>query len=458
MFSIIKHAYFSIIKLIFALFLFVSCAEKQPAETSLLPQDNSATILIISGDDQSGNSGDLLAAPIIIQVINSLDSPINNAEISCEIVEGLGEITPSNNFITDSEGKVSLNWRIGQNYNSIKVSLSHPYYEAMPIHLYASSSNPEGVSTIRSINSLEQMGENFYKMSFYGDYSEYLDVTNSRFRITNSTANSTSPKTDYSCSLFSAFGNSEAALYGRSFDNQTGWHCLTLLMEYYPPGKYKSLSLMRLQDIDFEIGTDLKNSSMDTKKRLFEALYHTPDGINEHGVVAGLANVQLRSFSPDPTKKSIWITILVREILDNARNVEEAIAISQQYNICCPNRNTLTVHVMVADPSGNSAILEMYDGEMRVIRNSDPWQVITNSPSYNISILQQKIACNRFMQIYNSLESVNGNITQVDAMNILSGIGWTSTEWSAVYDMTNKTIELAIDYNFNNLYHIGFTE
>jgi len=168
-------------------------------------------------------------------------------------------------------------------------------------------------------------------MSFYGDHTDFVNDANTLFLGRLGDVSSIK----YSCSLFSVFGNPNMYLFGRSFDNPSGWQCLTLLGEYHPPNGYKSLAFSRMQDYGYQFGTEIEKLTKTKKMRIFESAGHVPDGINECGVVAGLANVRECDFRPDTNKDYIWITVLVRKILDNASNIQEAIEIANQYNICC---------------------------------------------------------------------------------------------------------------------------
>lgn len=306
-----------------------------------------------------------------------------------------------------------------------------------------------GLDTLCTINSLVKLDENLYTITFYGDYSDIVEDVNEQFTSSDIlTKDGSSREVDYFCSLFSAFGNPQQTLFGRSFDNPAGWRCLTLLGRYNPPNGYRSLALVRMRDFGYEAGTNFDNLTLEEKIPLIEAAFHPPDGINEHGVVAGLANAPVQSYTPDPEKESIWITLLVRKILDNAGNVDEAVSIAQQYNICCPNSKSLGVHVLVADPSGKSVVLEMYDGQLQVIPNSEPWHVLTNSRAYNLSIDIQRANCWRYEYIYGQLQLKDGEFTQNDSEFILSQVGNPYTQWSAVYDMSNKGMTLFLDYDF----------
>ena len=97
------------------------------------------------------------------------------------------------------------------------------------------------------------------------------------------------------------------------------------------------------------------------------------------------------------------------------------------------------------------AILFLYT---QAIPNTEKWQVITNSPSYNISIETQQSACTRFNYIYNVLEQYNGSLSSQEGLNVLSNIGWNNaTEWSTIYSITDKSVSVAIDYDFNKIYN-----
>ena len=312
--------------------------------------------------------------------------------------------------------------------------------------------------TLKTINSLEKLDDNLYTITFYGDYGQILDDVNQEFTGNSYSAMIRDSIANFYCSLFSVFGNPNVKFFGRSFDNPPQWRCLTLVGRYNPPDGYSSIALMRMRDIGYGVGTDFENLSYNEKLPLIEAAFHVPDGINEHGVVAALANVTSWNYTPDSGKKTIWITLLVREILDHAKNVDEAIAIAQNYNVCCPAPGRLNVHTMVADPSGKSVILEMYNGELMVVENTEQWHVVTNSPSYNVPIEQQKAACGRFRTIYNSLETADGNIGESNGLNLLQNVGYPYTQWSAVYNMTEKKVTLSLDYDFNNLFYFSFNE
>jgi hypothetical protein len=188
---------------------------------------------------------------------------------------------------------------------------------------------------------------------------------------------------------------------------------------------------------------------------LIRTINYCPDGINEHGLVMGLANVTPQSYALDPDKESITCMEWVRKVLDYAKTVDEAAEITRRYNINdsgSPNLTTMDVHAIVADSTGRSIILEPAEGEMKVIPNTGPWQVMTNIPVYNVPLDMLRNGCWRYDRIYAKLLLHNGILNPNDSMSLLSEIANIWTEWSAVYDMANKRILLALDYNYSPIY------
>jgi choloylglycine hydrolase len=286
-------------------------------------------------------------------------------------------------------------------------------------------------------------------MTFYGDYSrESLSAagTNDRQDVFIGAGSAS-----YHCSLFSVFGLPGQYRLGRSFDNPAGWKCLTLLTRVHPNDGYASLAPMRLRDIGFSPGSDFDALAFAAKRRLLDAVRFPPDGVNESGLVMGLANVTPQPYVPNPSKETIHFCLWVRKVLDECRTVDEAVALTRQYNILSSG-STLDVHAMVADASGHSIILEPAEGEMKVIRGQGPFQVMTNSPVYGIPLGTQLAQCPRFRLIHETLEAAGGALGSQGCWDILRQVGNVWTEWSAVYGISAGSAALAIDFDFEPLY------
>jgi hypothetical protein len=423
--------------------------DRSPAD-KVEPVD--AAVTVVSGNNQSGHAGSALDEPIVVRVTDLDENPIPGVGIEFSVVEGSGTIPGGPSSTSDSNGQVSIQWIIGSGYNGIEVRIDDASYQAPSGLIYATGENPTGLHVTRTIASLRRVEGNLYAMRFYGDYSN--DLAGSRSSFGSSNLKPQSPSDPLRCSLFSVFGDPSGYLLGRNFDNPSGWRCLTLMTWSDPSFGYASLTPVRLRDIGFGPSTDFETMPFVQKRQLIRAIDYCPDGINEHGLVMGLANVTPQSYTLDPDKESITCMEWVRKVLDYARTVDEAAEITRRYNIHGSYSYTtaLDVHAIVADSSGRSIILEPADGEMKVIPNTGLWQVMTNIPVYNVPLDELLSGCWRYDRIYARLLLHNGILNPNDSMSLLSEIANIWTEWSAVYDMANKRILLALDYSYNPIY------
>ena len=62
------------------------------------------TITIISGNNQMGQGGRILAEPIVVQAMDSHDQPVENCPVLFEICEGSGTIIDQPTVRTDEQG------------------------------------------------------------------------------------------------------------------------------------------------------------------------------------------------------------------------------------------------------------------------------------------------------------------------------------------------------------------
>jgi len=439
--------------LLLLIFFFIRCSVKQANNPQDTVEPIAAAITVISGNNQSGHGGFVLDEPIVIRIADLDENPIPGVELEFAVVEGGGTIPDGTSAISDADGQASVYWVIGSGYNGIEVRISDEGYRAPRRYFYATGENPTGLHITRTIASLRRIEGNLYAMRFYGDYSN--DLAGPSPSPGYSHQKTPAPSDPLNCSLFSAFGDPNNYLLGRNFDNPSGWRCLTLMTWSDPGFGYASLTPVRLRDIGFGLSTDFDELPFAQKRLLIRTIDYCPDGINEHGLVMGLANVTPQSYSPDPNKASISCTEWVRKVLDYAKTVDEAAEITSRYNIASsgpPNPSTLDVHAIVADSSGRSIILEPADGEMKAMPNTGLWQVMTNIPVYNVPLDELLSGCWRYDRVYSRLLLHNGILNQNDSMGLLSEVANIWTEWSTVYDISHRKIYLALDYTYTPVY------
>ena len=120
----------------------------------------------------------------------------------------------------------------------------------------------------------------------------------------------------------------------------------------------------------------------------------------------------------------------------------------KKYNICFP----VTVnHYLIADRSGNSALLEYVNGKTAVTYMTGPFQIATNFTILNTD-QETRMRDDRYSKAYNWLESKNGNITQEEAMEILEDISQPHTMWSVVYNLTTGDILVVPGKKYDHVY------
>jgi predicted choloylglycine hydrolase len=167
--------------------------------------------------------------------------------------------------------------------------------------------------------------------------------------------------------------------------------------------------------------------------------------MNEYGLTVGIMAVPYAAGGENPNKVTIGSLQAVRLMLDYARNVDQAISLLENYNIDFEPGPPL--HYLISDSSGNSAVIEFIDGEIRVIRNSEQWQVATNFVISHSRSQDRASHCWRYGRAYHILEQAEGNISENEAMSLLDDVsqsGRVHTLWSAVYDMTTGHIQVAM--------------
>ena len=364
------------------------------------------------------------------------------------------------------------------------------------------------ISTLASIEMLVQANEEnksgpVYIMDVSGDY--YFDdfiaqggVANDgeliQFIVGNITKGIVPIKIDapdIGCSSFTSVDENGKRYFGRNYDfsKTTG-----MIVRTNPGnGRYASISSVDLQFLGIKDGAPI--DGMMQKLISLASPYAPLDGINEAGVSCGIymsyqgKEDEVVATNQTTDKPDLTSTTMLRMILDYAGSVDEAVELVKKYDLH-DSANT-SFHYMVADSSGKSAILEWVnatdetdtDGtkrELKVYYNTDDailgekedankFQYITNfivTPNYYTNEKDMK-----GFDRYNAIESkinpdgsnVEGVISPETAMDVLELVGrrkWdasngesdknTITVWSALYNLTDKTVTWVSNEEFDN--------
>ncbi len=293
------------------------------------------------------------------------------------------------------------------------------------------------------------------------------------------------------CSSFTCTDNKGTRYFGRNYDFST---TTSMIVRTNPGnGRYASVSSVDLQFLGIKDGIYVDN--MMQKLTCLAATYAPLDGINEAGVSCGIymsyqgKEDDVVATNQTTNKPDLTSSTMLRLILDYAGSVDEAVELVKKYDLHDSAKTSF--HYMVADSTGKSAILEWVnatdetdtDGSKRELKvyyndndellgekeGKNKFQYITNfivTPNYYTNTTDMK-GLDRYNEIEKMINAdgsnVNGEITTDTALDILETVGrrkWdanngesdenTITVWSALYDLTNKTVTWVSNEDFDN--------
>jgi len=294
-------------------------------------------------------------------------------------------------------------------------------------------------------------------MHYYGPYNQRVSSTEGVTWLVS--ANPLNPSlmallSPWACSLFTALGDADNMLYGRNFDWE--YSPAVLLFTDSPDG-YASVSMVDIAYLGFggTRASTLTDLPLVERRGLLDAPFMPFDGMNEHGLVVGMAAVPPGQMRPDPDKETIGSLMVIRKMLDHASNVDEAVAILQSYNI--DMQGGPPIHYLIAAPSGRSVLVEFYQGEMAVIPNETPWHPATNFLRASAGESAEG-RCWRYDRISQRLAEAEGRITAQDAMDLLAQVSQAGTQWSILYGISTGDVNVTMGRQYDALhtFHLDF--
>lgn len=303
------------------------------------------------------------------------------------------------------------------------------------------------VNPVRTMASLKKVDDNpLFVATYYGDYGfekllneENLNDIQAQLASGN-----------FGCSTFAASGAEDDETLGRNFD----WlrtpleNRPALLLLTHPAKGYRSISMVDLTYLGF---SDKAPTILD-RWNLLEAPYFPFDGMNEAGLAVGMMAIERSSYEGDPQKKTLGSLEIIRAVLDKAGSVSEAVEMMDDYNINF--RGGPAVHYLLADRSGESAAIEYIDGEMKVLKDDNPWQVSTNFIISEEESSGGNSGCSRYNHLYQVLADKRGVMTMDQGMTLLEDVSQDNavkTMWSVVYNLENGKIKVVMGRDYEHV-------
>ena len=307
---------------------------------------------------------------------------------------------------------------------------------------------------------------------------------------------------DAGCSAFVTFDeNGEGILTARNYDyrhttpsgDYTG---LNVAIHCAPEGKYRSIGVADAYWLDSEKGTFCTGVLDDGKTDISPLVllpYVCMDGLNEKGLTVSILKLDIKEGEDfvnqtEDGKITIGHSVLMRYILDNCATVEEAVTMTEEYNI--KGTFGMNFHIFVTDATGASVVLEwrydqLYVTEVNAVSNfysgfddaEDYYKdgvLVENVVRLENSVKEYKYGYghgyHRLTGIVSALEryidfsepEYRTKMTAEQAMRILSvsaqdpGTESTSmTQYSLIYDSKDLTATVCVHQDYDSVFTIS---
>ena len=303
--------------------------------------------------------------------------------------------------------------------------------------------------TLQSLQKIQGTGQfredGLYLMTHLGSREELFQKENQSMK-----ENPLMDRTWRFCSLFSVTSE-DSVVMGRNWDNQNVGSIIVSL--YHPPKGYSSVSFTRSISMDF--GHKDLEPLKDTPfgRKLLLAPFYAFDGINEHGLSVGVAGVNPVEITPNPEKELVYAPFLVRKMLDQAKTVDEAAALIEDYIPFDLDKDSLNTHYFVVDASGRSVVLEYTGDRWEKIYGHDSWQVMTTRPVFNTGDEALREKCWRYRCLSENLEDNRGTVDWQSCMRFLQDASQKGTTWSIVYSPTERDLFFSVYQDWDTVYY-----
>lgn len=300
----------------------------------------------------------------------------------------------------------------------------------------------------RVLDSLIRVRDGLYLMTIEGDCSDLL-LDENQDMLDDPMINDRSRH----CSVFSASGG-EAVLMGRNWDNENVGSIVATL--YRPADGYDSIFFFRTIELGF--GKDIDIAEIESHAigaRLLRAPYYAMDGINEHGLMVAVAGDQTTTVRPLEGKKLVGISFVIRKLLDQARTVDEAVDMVQGYVPSLLDGSTLAGHLLVADASGGSVVLEYDNDQWLVTRGEGTWQAMSTKRIHGVSEANLRENCWRYDTMCETLGSTERRMDWTGCMGLLRDLEQKGTTWSIVFAPAGRELYFSVYKDWDTVYHLA---
>ena len=213
-----------------------------------------------------------------------------------------------------------------------------------------------------------------------------------------------------------------------------------MVVAAYPENGYASISTVNMDFVSQGAGGGITGMALGMDQvKVPAALYAPLDGMNEKGLAVSVNMIQDGAdISQDSDRADITTTTAIRLLPDKAADVDEALALLEQYDMHASMG--MMVHFALADNSGRSVVVEYIGNEMVVTETP----VVTNfylaeGEKHGIGTEQSHERYEILMGLLDESERMDRTGVR-DALDRVSKDNFgefESTEWSIVFNQTD---------------------
>lgn len=313
--------------------------------------------------------------------------------------------------------------------------------------------------------SVRKEGEGLYSMEFKGDYGfdEFLkqggaesDEEMANYLVSFLSKGFYSIETEvvedaFGCSTLSVKNEAGEVLFGRNYD----WEeCRGIIVHTIPKNGYESFSTCCLDFLGF--GDYDPDGHMAERIQTLAAIYVPLDGMNEMGLmVADLIAGDKEVTNQKTEKVDLTTTTAIRLLLDRAATTQEAIELLKEYDM--HSSIGAAHHLSICDKSGDSAVVEYVNGEMKIART----KVVTN---HYLTESEKKGVGSEQSHVRYDLLSLQPQILSADGLkeamksvaqfNFPQG-NYEKTMWTVLYSPADLTARFFFAENYESSYTIA---
>lgn len=257
------------------------------------------------------------------------------------------------------------------------------------------------------------------------------------------------------CSTFYAKTPESGYIFGRNLDNQT---TDLAVIKTSPKNGYASVSVSNLSFLGYHDA--YTPDKLINRINTLATAYFPLDGVNEKGLAVGVLQLQAPATAQESGKPDVGTTLAIRAMLDKCATTDEAVDLLKTFDMYAAAKGCY--HFQIADAQGKSVVVSYVNNEM-VITEGEKFIAATNFYLHDVPFEYEAQGMDRYEILEKTLTEKKSVLSAEEGMELLEAVRITgtdpdekgrvySTQWSSIYDLTNPSLSLCADMNYDDVY------